>query len=86
MPNRNRPCRGATPGPNRNLSRIQQQTACAGRNRVTIQFLGAHRVRAHVFYGPAALADAALFLFRTFRAPATRRSNARLRRPPARRR
>ena len=82
MPNRNRPCRGATPGPN--FSRIQERTACAGRNRVTIQFLGAHR--AHVFYGPAALADAALFIFRTFRAPATRRSNARLRRPPARRR
>ena len=85
MPNRNQPCRGATPDPNRNFSRIQQQTACAGRNRVTIQFVGAHRVRAHVFYGPAALAHAALFLFRTFRAPATRCS-ARLRRPPARRR
>ena len=86
MRNHNRPCCITTPGHDPNLRRIPPLTGCAGRNRVTIQILGADRVRTHVFQGASALADAARFLCRTFRTPATRRSNALVRRPPVRRR
>ena len=49
MPNQRSSMPRRNPGPNRNASRIQQQTACAGRNQVTIRILGADRVRTHVF-------------------------------------
>lgn len=86
MRNHNQPCCVAIPGHDPNRRRVQPQTGCAGRNRVTIRILGADRVRTHVFQGPSALADAARFLCRTFRTPAARHRNARVRRPPLRRR
>ena len=83
MRNHSQPCCVTIRGHDPNRRRVQPQTARAGRNRITIRILGGDRVRAHVFQGPSALADAARFLCRTFRTPATRRSNARVLRPPA---
>ena len=59
MRNHNQPCCVTIPGHDPNRRRVQPQTRCAGRNRVTIRILGADRVRTHVFRGPSALADAA---------------------------
>ena len=83
MRNHSQPCCVTIRGHDPNRRRVQPQTARAGRNRITIRILGGDRVRAHVFQGPSALADAARVLCRTFRTPATRRSNARVLRPPA---
>ena len=42
------PCCVAIPGHDPERRRVQPQTGCAGRNRVTIRILGADRVRTHV--------------------------------------
>ena len=49
MRNHNQPCCVTSRGHDPNRRRVQPQTACAGRNRVTIRILGADCVRTHVF-------------------------------------
>ena len=85
MRNHNQPCCVTIPGHDPNRRRVQPQTGCRPQPRHDPD--PGRRPRPHPrVEGPSALADAARFLCRTFRTPAARRRNARVRLPLVRRR